>query len=148
MGITEVNFNLAGSCQFIDVFLGTHGRELVDTQTGRLSGKWQWQFEDGIDETSYVTGATVSQMAPAGKVLSGIMQINMVQVDCPTSGAELLFLSYKSTEFKIEDNKLTIMIEGWFTGGTGKYADAIGDLTFVSINGLIEKGAGRLMLKR
>ncbi|MEM9485930.1 MAG: hypothetical protein AAGA83_19815 [Cyanobacteria bacterium P01_F01_bin.116] len=148
MVITEVNFQLAGSCQFIDIFLSTHKGEFIDTQIGRLSGNWHWKFEDGIVETTYVTGATVSQVPPARRVLSGIMKINMAQINCPLSDAQLLFLSYKSTEFRIEDNKVTIMIEGQFTGGPGNYVNAIGDLTLVSINGPIEKGAGRLMLKR
>lgn len=147
MAPTEINFQLTGSCQFIDVFLSTHKGEFVSTQTGRLSGNWQWQFENGIVETSYVTGATVSQIASASIVLSGLIKINMVQINGPSSDAQLLFLSYKSTEFSIEDSKVTIAIAGQFTGGAGKYVDASGDLTFVSTNGLIEKGAGRLILR-
>ena len=142
----EFGFQLTGSCQCVDVFLNARRNYYSGAQSGRLTGTWRWSFDNGTVGSTYVSGATTSQMTPQGESLVGIIKISMFSLDGSPSDSNLLFLSYESTELRIEDNKVSISIEGSFTGGTGDYADAAGGLTLTSVNGLIQEGSGTLIL--
>ena len=142
----ELGFQLNGSCQCVDVFLNARRNYYSGAQSGRLTGTWQWRFDNGTVGSTYVSGATTSQMTPEGESLVGIIKISMFSLDGSPSDSNLLFLSYESTALHIEDNKVSISIEGSFTGGTGDYTDAEGSLALTSVNGLIQEGSGTLIL--
>ncbi len=141
----ELKFKLTGSCQFKGILLDTQKVPFVNFEKGRLIGVWQWQFDNGTVETTHVSGAVTTQVSSERKLFLGIIKINMPGMNRFPSATELLFLSYELTEFRIENNKATIVIEGHFTGGTGQYADVSGELTIVTVNGLIKEGTGRLI---
>lgn len=141
----EVQFELTGGYQFADSFLIANDEPFIYAQAGRLTGAWQWRFEDGTIGTTHVNGATANRITPEGATLLGTMKINMFEIDGSPPESQLLFLAYESTKFYAEGSKVTITVEGRFVGGKGKYAGASGNLEVTSVNGFIGQGTGRLV---
>ena len=63
----EFGFHLTGSCQCVDGFLNARKNYYSGAQSGRLTGTWRWSFDNGTVGSTYVSGATTSQMTPQGE---------------------------------------------------------------------------------
>lgn len=141
-----MQFDITGGYQFADSFIITNDDPFIYAQAGRLTGAWQWRFEDGTVGTTHVNGATTNRITPEGATLLGTMKINMFEIDGSPPDTDVLFLAYESSAFQVQGSKITITVNGRFVGGKGKYAKAAGDLEVTSVNGFIGQGKGVLQL--
>lgn len=140
----SLSFTITGAYQFTETFTVHSDNPFVHADAGRIAGAWHLTFEDGTAGNCHVNGATANRITPTGAALFGTMQINMFEVTGDASRTDLLYLSYVSSSFEVDDPNVDIVVEGTFVGGAGRYAGASGTLRLRSINGYIGEGSGTL----
>lgn len=119
----------------------------IIARAGHLTGAFSFDFEDeaGPSGNAHLDASTLFRLTPKGPSLSGLMRFHMHEIDGGDPGSGWLYLSYEGTEFAFEGSKSTLVVEGAFVGGTGKYEGATGWLRVTSVNGF-DTGEGELTL--
>ncbi|MEM9188488.1 MAG: nuclear transport factor 2 family protein, partial [Myxococcota bacterium] len=99
----------------------------------------------GRELRTHVNGATANRVSPMGAEIFGTMKIHMFEADGSAPDSDLLFLGYEG-QIRAKESKVFVHVTGRFIGGTGRYANASGEVELTSVNGFFDDGWGTLSI--
>lgn len=118
------------------------GNAVTYARAGNVVGAWQWRFEDGRKGNTHFSAQSFYRARP--NLLVGTITFNMFEMEGSAAGSDELYMTYEATS--VDADTGSVSVSGRIIGGKGRYAGASGDARWVSTNGFIERGEGRIVL--